>query len=112
MKSLRTSSTPEFRPAGRVLAGLLLRTPVPSVPTPLPQGEVGERIAADPAFGLTREQILRHLDPADYIGCCPEQVERFLDWLDAFSERNRIKFTITMTADPETVSPEIKKYAM
>ena len=28
--------------------------------------------------GLTREQILRHLDPADYIGCCPEQVERFL----------------------------------
>ena len=25
-----------------VLAGLLLRTPVPSVPTPLPQGEVGE----------------------------------------------------------------------
>ena len=37
-----------------------------------------ERIAADPAFGLTREQILRHLDPADYIGCCPEQVERFL----------------------------------
>ena len=29
-----------------MLAGLLLRTPVPSVPTPLPQGEVGERIAA------------------------------------------------------------------
>ena len=29
-----------------VLAGLLLRTPVPSVPTPLPQGEGGERIAA------------------------------------------------------------------
>ena len=29
-----------------VLAGLLLRTPVPSVPTPLPQGAVGERIAA------------------------------------------------------------------
>ena len=28
-----------------VLAGLLLRTPVPSVPTPLPQCEVGERIA-------------------------------------------------------------------
>ena len=26
MKSLRTSSTPEFRPAGRVLAGLLLLT--------------------------------------------------------------------------------------
>lgn len=29
-----------------VLAGLLLRTAAPSVPTPLPQGEAGERIAA------------------------------------------------------------------
>ena len=37
-----------------------------------------ERIAADPAFGLSREEILRRLDPADYIGCCPEQVDRFL----------------------------------
>ena len=37
-----------------------------------------ERIAADPAFGLSREDVLAHLDPADYIGCCPQQVERFL----------------------------------
>ena len=37
-----------------------------------------ERIAADPAFGLSAEEVRRHLDPADYIGCCPEQVERFL----------------------------------
>mgnify|MGYP000717210326 CR=1 FL=1 len=38
-----------------VLAGLLLRTPVPSVPTPLPQGEVGERIAAAlPACRMTQ----------------------------------------------------------
>ena len=37
-----------------------------------------ERIAADPAFGLTREDVMAHLDPADYIGCCPQQVERFL----------------------------------
>ena len=36
------------------------------------------RIAGDPAFGLTEEEVLRHLDPADYIGCCPEQVDRFL----------------------------------
>ena len=53
-----------------------LRAPENAV-TPDAQA-VLERIAADPAFGLTREQILRHLDPADYIGCCPEQVERFL----------------------------------
>ena len=37
-----------------------------------------ERIAADPAFGLSKEEVLRHLNPTDYIGCCPHQVERFL----------------------------------
>ena len=37
-----------------------------------------ERIAAEPAFGLSKDAILRRLDPADYIGCCPEQVDRFL----------------------------------
>ena len=37
-----------------------------------------ERIADDPAFGLTREELDRRLDPAAYIGCCPEQVDRFL----------------------------------
>ena len=37
-----------------------------------------ERIAADPAFGLSKEEVLRHLNPADYIGCWPHQVERFL----------------------------------
>lgn len=37
-----------------------------------------ERIAADPAFGLSKEEVLRHLNPADYTGCCPHQVERFL----------------------------------
>ena len=40
------------------------------------------------------------------------QVLDFLDWLSSFAETEGIKFTITMTADPETVSPEIKKYAM
>jgi len=37
-----------------------------------------QRIADDPAFGLTHQEVMRHLDPADYIGCCPEQVDRFL----------------------------------
>ena len=39
-----------------------------------------------------------------------EQVERFLDWLDAFSERNRIKFTITMSAKAHLAADGIKKY--
>lgn len=38
-----------------------------------------DRIAADPAFGLTREELNVHLDPRAYIGRCPEQVEEFLN---------------------------------
>lgn len=37
-----------------------------------------ERIAADPMFGLTQEEIAEELDPARYIGRCPEQVDAFL----------------------------------
>ncbi len=35
-------------------------------------------MAADPAFGMTREELSAHLNPAAYIGRCPEQVEEFL----------------------------------
>ena len=36
-------------------------------------------IAADPAvFMLSREELTAHLEPARYIGRCPEQVEEFL----------------------------------
>ena len=42
------------------------------------ENDLLERIAADPAFGLSREEILGRLDPAEYIGCCPRQVDRFL----------------------------------
>ena len=36
------------------------------------------RIAADPAFGMTREELDSVLEPSLYIGRCPEQVERYL----------------------------------
>ena len=35
-------------------------------------------MAADPAFGMTKEELSVHLEPARYIGRCPEQVEEFL----------------------------------
>ena len=35
-------------------------------------------IADDPLFGMTREEITAHLEPAAYIGRCPQQVEEFL----------------------------------
>ena len=36
------------------------------------------RIAGDPAFGLTEEEINRQLDPAAFVGRAPEQVDEFI----------------------------------
>ena len=35
-------------------------------------------IAEDPMFGMSREDLTVHLEPARYIGRCPEQVDEFL----------------------------------
>ena len=35
-------------------------------------------IAADPLFGMSREELTAHLEPERYIGRCPQQVEDFL----------------------------------
>ena len=36
--------------------------------------------------------------------------EKFLDWLEVFSEKNGIKFTVTITADETTATDGVKKY--
>ena len=36
----------------------------------------------------------------------------FLNWLNSFAEAEGIRFTITMTADPDSLGEEIKKYVM
>ena len=38
-----------------------------------------DRIAADPRFPLSRQELLSHLDPGLYIGRCPSQVTEFLE---------------------------------
>lgn len=43
-------------------------------------------------------------------GECDHQTEDFLDWLEAFSEKNGIKFTLTISADASLASDCIKKY--
>ena len=47
-------------------------------------------MADDPAFGMTQAELSAHLDPAAYIGRCPEQVEEFLS---------------------DAIAPVLKKYA-
>ena len=42
--------------------------------------------------------------------CSDEAVAAFLAWLDDFSTREKVNFTISATADPETVSEGIKKF--
>jgi len=37
-------------------------------------------------------------------------VEDFLDWMENFSEKNGLKFTATITAEPEEVTDGIAKY--
>ena len=43
-------------------------------------------------------------------GECDHQTEDFLDWLEAFSEKNGIKFTVTISADAALATEGIKKY--
>ena len=38
-----------------------------------------DRLAGDPAFGMTRPELDRLMDPARYIGRCPQQVRALLD---------------------------------
>ena len=37
------------------------------------------RIAADPAFHMNKEDLLKAMDPIRYVGRAPEQVEEYLD---------------------------------
>ena len=42
------------------------------------ENDLIDRIAADPMFGLTREEIMAELEPSHYIGRSPAQVDDFL----------------------------------
>ncbi len=41
---------------------------------------------------------------------CGPEVDKFLDWLESFSTKNNIKFTVTISADASLASDDIKKY--
>ena len=38
-----------------------------------------ELIAADPAFGLSLDELKKTMDPSRYVGRAPKQVEEFLE---------------------------------
>ena len=39
-----------------------------------------------------------------------KETEEFLNWLDAFGEKNGIKFTVTASGDPATATDGMSKY--
>ena len=47
-----------------------------------------ERIARDPAFGMTMEELEELVNPLDFVGRAPEQVDRFLqEWVEPVMNR-------------------------
>ena len=54
------------------------------------ENDLLERIAADPAFNLSLEELKKTMDPRRYVGRAPEQVEEFLsEVIDPILEENR-----------------------
>ena len=43
-------------------------------------------------------------------GECDNRTEDFLDWLERFSEKNAIKFTVTISADESVATEGMRKY--
>ena len=43
-------------------------------------------------------------------GDCDNKTEEFLDWLERFSEKNGIKFTVTISADATLATEGVRKY--
>ena len=39
-----------------------------------------------------------------------QETEEFLNWLDVFGERNNIKFTVPISADPASATEGMRKY--
>ncbi|WP_301080934.1 adenylosuccinate lyase [Faecalibaculum rodentium] len=57
-----------------------------------------DRIAGDPRFGLTREQILESMEPSRVVGRAPEQTEAFFrEFVDPILDAN--KEALNMTAE-------------
>lgn len=60
------------------------------------QNDLLDRIAADPLFPLSREELEEMLDPRAFIGCCPSQVTHFLkDTVQPVVDRWGAKETLT-----------------
>jgi adenylosuccinate lyase len=63
------------------------------------ENDLVDRIAADASFGLTKEEILSHMKPENFVGRAPKQVEEFV--------RNEVKPIIERYKEDLGISVEI-----
>ena len=42
------------------------------------ENDLIDRVCADPSFGLTKEEILAEMQPINFVGRAPQQVDEFL----------------------------------
>lgn len=64
------------------------------------ENDLLDRIAADDAFGVSREELEEELKPERYVGRAPEQVDQFLaEWVEPALSRHREEI--------ETSTPEL-----
>jgi len=60
------------------------------------ENDMLERMANDPAIGMTMEEIEATLDMNDYVGRAPQQVEEFItDFINPILERNADRIGVT-----------------
>lgn len=60
------------------------------------ENDLLDRIAADPAFHMTKEQLLHLMKPSNFVGCAPAQTEEFLKTvIRPIIEQNQDKLGIT-----------------
>lgn len=60
------------------------------------ENDLVDRIAADPAFGMTREQIEKILKPENFVGRAPQQTEEFISqYVQPVLDENRDKLGMT-----------------
>jgi adenylosuccinate lyase len=58
------------------------------------ENDLLDRIAGDPAFAVSREELEEELRPEKYIGRAPEQVDEFLaEWVDPVLQRHASELT-------------------
>jgi len=66
-------------------------------------GDLLSRVADDPDFGLSQEELTELVDPRRFVGLAPRQVDRFLkDWVDPVVDR------LGEEADRKVAPPDVR----